>query len=184
MDNSIPVKNSSKSNSSIRTCSINIGGLSSRSRMVLDKYINDEGFQLVFLQESGAHDVEKMNLSNMKLIADSNGARNRGALLYVHNSISYINLNDISQKSPEIDSAWAVVIINNKKYIIGSIYVKHHYPNAIKDTISLINYANRKKISLKAKGIILAGDFNARHTAWGDSITTSNGKQLFEQLDH
>ena len=63
MDNSIPVKNSSKPNSSIRTCSINIGGLSSRSRMVLDKYINDEGFQLVFLQESGAHDAEKMNLS-------------------------------------------------------------------------------------------------------------------------
>ena len=55
----------------------------------------------------------------MKLIADSNGARNRGNLLYVYNSISYINLNDISQKSPEIDSAWAVIIINNNKYIIG-----------------------------------------------------------------
>ena len=184
MDNTETQTNRCNKNNTTKLCSINIDGLSSKSRLLLDKYANDENFGIIFAQENGSRDIEKMKLSNMKTVTDANGSKNRGALLYIHDSIPHVTLSDISKQSTEIDSAWAVAIINNKKFIIGSIYVKHHYQDAIKDALSLLKHANKKRKSLKAQGIILAGDFNARHPAWGDSKTTTNGKKLFEQLDH
>ena len=184
MDNAETQRNRCNQNKSTKLCSINIDGLSSKSRLLLDKYANDENFGIIFAQENGPHEIDKMKLTNMKTVTDTNSSKNRGALLYIHDSIPHVNLPDISEKSTEIDSAWAVAIINKKKYIVGSIYVKHHYPDAIKDALTILNHADMKRKSLKAQGIILAGDFNARHPAWGDSKTTSNGKKLFEQLDH
>ena len=170
-------------NKNIKLCSINIDGLSSKSRFMLDKYIYDENIDILCVQETGQHDIEKIKLTNMKTILDTNGSRNRGAAIFVHDSISCVSLPEISQKSTEIDSVWAAVIINKKRYIIGSVYVKHHYQNAVKDTLTMLNYANSKLNTLKAEGIILAGDFNARNTAWGDTTTTQKGKQILEQLD-
>ena len=184
MDNAETQNNRCNKNKTTKLCSINIDGLSSKSRLLLDKYANDENFGIIFAQETGPRETEKMKLTNMKIVTDTNRSKNRGALLYIHDSIPHVNLPDISKQSTEIDSAWAVAIINKKKYIVGSIYVKHHYQDAINDALSLLNHANMKRRSLKAQGIILAGDFNARHPAWGDSKTTTNGKRLFEQLDH
>ena len=184
MDNVNTTKKSCKPNKITKICSINIDGLSSKSRMLLDKFANDENFGIIFGQESGQREIEKMKLPNMKTVVDTNGSKNRGAILYIHNSIPHVNLSEISKQSIHLDSAWALAIINKKKYVVGSIYVKHHYQDAIKDTLSMLRFANMRKNSLKAQGIILAGDFNARHPAWGDSKTTVNGKLLFEQLNH
>ena len=182
MDNDTPKNNSYKNNT--KMCSINIDGLSSKSRLMLDKFANDENLGIIFVQESGSREAEKMKLTNMKTIVDSNGSKNRGALLYIHDSIPYVPLPEISKQSTEIDSTWAVVFINKKKYIVGSLYVKHNYPEAIKDALKLLNYASAKKNSLKAQGIIMAGDYNARHPAWGDTKTNAKGKELFEELDY
>ena len=170
-------------NENVELCSINIDKLSNKSRFMLDKYIHDKKIGILFVQETGPRDIEKMKLANMKTIVDTNESKNRGTALYIHNSISSVTLPEISQQSKEIDSAWSLVILNKKRYIVGSIYVKHHYPDAIKGTLSLLNYTNNKRNSLEAQGIIMAGDFNARHSAWGDSTTTAKGRQLFEQLD-
>ena len=184
MDNTnIPINNSGDKKRNTKICSINIGGLSNKARFKLDKYANDENFGIIAVQENGQHELDKMKLTNMKIIQDTNTSKNRGALLYIHNSIPYVNLIEISKQSTELDSAWALVIINKKKYIIGSIYVKHHYKDAIKDTLSLLNSAYTMRNSLQAQGIMLMGDFNARHPTWGDHVTTEKGTQLFEQLD-
>ena len=176
--------NSCYKTETVKICSINIGGISKRSQFMLDKYAHDEKISIVAAQESLHHEEEKIKLTNMKTFLDTNDSKNRGSALYVHDSIPSVYLPEISRQSTEIDSAWAVVILNHNKYIFGSVYVKHHYKDAIKDIINLLSYANFKKNQLKAKGIVLAGDFNSRNTAWGDSITNSYGRQLFEQLDN
>ena len=183
MDNTNIHVNRGNQRRKTKICSINIGGLSNKARFQLDKYTNDENFGIIAVQENGPHEQEKMKLTNMKLIQDSNASKNRGALLYVHNSIPSVNLAEISKRSTELDSAWALVVINKKRYIIGSIYIKHHYKDAIKDALSLLNSAHRMRNSLQAQGTILLGDFNARHPLWGDHLITDKGKQLFEQLD-
>ena len=183
MANTNMLRNSCNNSKNTKVCSINIGGLSSKARFQLDKYVNDENVGILAVQENGPHEIDKMQLTNMKIIQDTNKSKNRGALLYIHQSIPYVILSEISKKSTELDSVWALVVLNKKRIIIGSIYVKHHYTNAIKDALSLLNSAYTMRNKLKAQGVILTGDFNARHPAWGDSVTTDKGKQLFDQLD-
>ena len=168
----------------IKMCSINICGLSSRSQMMLDKYSDSEQLDFIMVQETGTVDQDKIKLSNMKAVHDTNKASNRGAVLYVHNSISCTNLPEISTSTKNIDSAWALAVVNKKRYLLGSVYVKLNYNNAIKDTIDLLNKASVMLRTMKACGIILAGDFNARHMVWGDSVTNDYGKSLFDQLNH
>ena len=178
--NHSPEKRRNKHN--IKLCSINICGLSGRSQMMLDKYSDSEQLDIIAVQESGKVGTSK--LSNMKEIRDTNNAANKGAMLLVHDSISCTNLPQISTSTKNIDSAWALAVVNKKRYIVGSVYVKLNYQNAIKDTIDLLNKASVTSRNMKACGIILAGDFNSRNTLWGDSITNDYGNQLVNQLDH
>ena len=168
----------------IKLGSINICGFSKRSQMMVDRFCDLEQMDLLKVQETGTVDKEKLKLTNMKTVHDTNNAVNRGAVLYVRDTISCTNLPDISKISKEIDSAWGLAIMNKKRYIVGSIYVKLNYQNAIKDTIALLNKASLTARQMKSCGVILSGDFNARHTVWGDSTTNEYGKLLFDQLDH
>ena len=54
---------------------------------------------------------------------------------------------------------------------------------AMNDISCMLRAAEEIQKKHKAIGILLTGDFNARHSAWGDSITTQKGKQILEQLD-
>lgn len=152
--------------------------------MMLDKYCDSEQLDIIAVQESGTVKQEKIELSNMKALHDTNNAANRGAILYIRNSISCTNIPEISKVSKQIDSAWGLAIVNKKRYIVGSVYVKLDRPNAITDTIAILNKASMMATTMRACGVILFGDYNARHTVWGDSVTNEYGKLLFDKLDH
>lgn len=172
------------SKSDVKICSINICGLSNRSLVMLDKYADEERLDIIAVQESGTADKAKIQLTNMKTITDTNNSSNRGAVLYVHDKISCTNLPEISKLSKHIDSAWGLVVIKKKRYIVGSIYVKLNYREAVKETIVMLNKAKTLSLKFKAAGVIVAGDFNARHTLWGDSVNNEYGKQIVEELDN
>lgn len=171
-------------NTGIKVCSINICGLSSRSQILLDKYADSEKIDILAVQESGTGDKEKLKLINMKTVVDTNNSANRGAVLYVHNNISCTTLTEISKVSKNIDSAWGLTVIKNRRYIIGSIYVKLKYIHAITEVMKMLNIAEKLTKKVKAAGVILIGDFNARHTSWGDTTNNEYGKQLLETLDN
>lgn len=170
--------------SSVNICSINICGLSSRSNHMIDKYNCTQKFDIITMQETGTDITDRLNISNMKVIADTNQSKNRGAAVYVKSDYSCTKLPEISKLSKHIDSAWCLTIINNKRYIIGSIYVKLNTHCAIQETIKMLKAAQTMTYKLKAYGVILAGDFNARHPMWGDEISNEYGKQLVESLDN
>ena len=107
----------------IKLCSINISGLSKRSKMTLDQYVENEQFDMVAVQETGTSDLTKLKLSNMNCITDQNMASNRGSALYIKDHHSQASLNQISGISKNIDSAWGLVIINNSRYIVGTVYL-------------------------------------------------------------
>ena len=48
----------------------------------------------------------------------------------------------------------------------------------------MLKAAKDKQVQLKASGVILTGDFNARHLSWGDKMNNEYGKQLVDSLDH
>lgn len=165
----------------IKLCTLNICGLSDRSKFAINKFNHDNNIEILALQETGTSDNNKLNLDNMSMIHDSNLARNRGTALYVNNKHSLTKLDSIS--SIHLDSCWGLVNINNKRLIVGNVYVKLNTKNAITEVLKMLKAAHQKQTQLKAVGIILTGDFNARHISWGDSICNNYGKELFSSLD-
>ena len=168
----------------LKLCTINICGMSARSKFTLNKYVDTQQVDILFLQETETIESEKLELSNMSFICDTNKAANHGAALYAREKYSITKLEDISKLSKQIDSCWGLVIIRNQRFIIGSIYAKLNYKHAIRDVIKMLSAAERRKVELKACGVILSGDFNSRHPSWGDTLSNDYGKKLVDSLDH
>lgn len=171
-------------NLTLKLCTINICGLSNRSRFVMNRYIDEEKIDILAIQETGSSDTLKLELDNMSCICDTNNAGNKGAALYVNNKYSIAKIDSLSKLSKNIDSCWGLVVIQNKRYLIGNVYVKLDYKPAINEVLRMLNAARQRQTELKASGIILKGDFNARHCAWGDTNNNEYGKSLIESLDH
>ena len=167
----------------LKLCSINICGWSERSKITLDKYVNTEKFDIVAVQETNTDDQEKLGLTNMKVLSDSNKSRNKGTALYVNKNLAFSRLKELNEISKDIDASWGLGVINNKRYILGSVYVKLNHSNAIEEVIQMLNKAYSLIKKLRAVGIILTGDFNARHESWGDARSNIYGNKLVEKLD-
>ena len=91
-------------------CSINIAGLSARSKFVMEKYCYDKSIDILAIQESFSKESVNQNLRFMKSVSDNNNSVNRGAMLFVNSQkLSIIPLNEISNLSKEIDAAWGLV---------------------------------------------------------------------------
>ena len=167
----------------IKLCSINISTFSDRSKLTTDQYIENEGFDILTVQETGTCDLVKLKLTNMNCITDRNNARTRGSALYLRDHHTLAPLDQISAISKNIDSAWGLVIINKQRYIVGTVYCKLNYEPAIDDIIAMLAKAKSISTQLKVKGTILIGDMNARHEYWGDHTNNKYGKSLVAKLD-
>ena len=86
-------KDSEISSSEVATnfCSINIGGMSGRSRFTLDKYCHDKSIDILAIQESLNVDKTNLNINSMDYITDTNNSLNRGASCYVNSKKFSIN---------------------------------------------------------------------------------------------
>ena len=162
---------------------INICGLSERSKMVLNYYANSKNFDALAVQETQTNLKENLELDNMQVIQDTNNAANKGACLLVSNKHSITKLENITKISKHLDSCWGLLVAHKKRYIIGSIYVKLNYKPAMEIVMKMLQEAEKKKTEFKASGIILLGDFNARHILWGDKLINFYGKSLSQLLD-
>ena len=157
--------------------------MSDRSKITLDRYANNMELDILTVQEMGSCDLEKLKLTNMKVISDDNKANNKGSALYVNKKFTITKIKEINEISKNIDASWGLGVINKKRYILGSVYVKLDYQNAISDVIQMLNKAYSLMGKLRAVGVILSGDFNARHVMWGDHRNNDYGNKLSEKLD-
>ena len=175
-------------NKNLTIGTINICGLSPRSQFSLNKYSYDECIDILAVQElagsRGEVNPSNLLLDNMNFIRDTNNSANKGAALYVNHKHSLTKLDSISKLSKNIDSCWGLVVAYGKRFIIGSIYAKLNYEPAIKEILEMLKAAEGMQGKLKAAGIIMTGDLNARHRSWGDNINCSYGNRLCESLDH
>ena len=176
-------KNNKMNRQKIKICSINIDGLGEKSRFSLDKYQYDEDFDVIAVQETRKDNADAIPLCNMSTIIDSNLAINSGAALYVHTRHNITKIEEISRNCKNIDSCWGLVVLNGARFILGSVYVKRGVKTGISDVISMLDIAHHLCSKLKAKGVILLGDFNARNQIWGDHTSDENGRKLFKELD-
>ena len=134
----------------IKLCSINIGGWSEKSKFFIDKYVNSEGFDALFVQETLTDDLSYLELHNMSAICDTNKAANRGVALYVKEKHSITKLDSISNLSKNIDSCWGLLVIAKKRFIVGNVYAKRNYKPAINEICNMLQAA--EEMQKKAQG--------------------------------
>ena len=169
---------------SYNCCSINICGLSERSKFSLEKYCYDKSIDILLVQESFSSDPSTQELRFMKSISDENHSNNRGALILVNTQkLDILPLPEISQLSKNIDTAWGLITGRGIRQIVGSVYLKLGYKDAVNDIVRMLAHAKSLGNKLGAKGTSVFGDFNARHLLWGDTLTNSYGMELANKLD-
>ena len=173
-----------KQNQLIKACSINICGFSTRSQFALNHFVYKQDLDWLAVQETETVDSDKLHLQNMTAICDMNKAKNKGAALFINNKHSITKLESVTKISKHLDSCWGLAVMYKKRIIIGSIYVKLNCKTAMDEVMKMLKAAKEKQLELKASGIILTGDFNARHQSWGDAVNGYYGKQLTELLDY
>ena len=167
----------------LKICSINIGGLSERSRFMLDKYVSEKNIDVLCVQETGTADMDRHKLWNMNVSLDVNKGKNKGCALFTRNDLSTTPLPQIAEVSRDVDSVWSLVVVNNKRYVIGTVYLKLGHEKGMPELLKMLDLARLCAIKYHAAGPLLIGDLNARHTLWGDSSTNKYGALLRDELD-
>jgi len=157
--------------------------MSDRSRFALDKYCYESSIDILAVQESYTSDESNLDLKYMNYVTDCNSSVNRGAMIYVNTrKLCITPLVEISKISKNIDAAWSIVTGKAFRFIVGSIYLKLNYKDAVKDLLAMLDSAKKLSAQLNAKGVIAFGDYNARHQMWGDNTENSYGKQIATEL--
>ena len=165
-------------------CSINICGMSKRSRFALDNFCYEKSIDILAVQESFTSDDSNLDLKFMNHVCDGNMSVNRGAMLYVNSTkFNMTSLPTISECSKNIDTVWCIVTGKAFRYIIGSIYLKLNCKDAVSDLFQMLEKAKQLSVQLKAKGVIAFGDYNARHKMWGDMVENSYGSKISSELN-
>ena len=137
------------SSRNIKICSINICGMSKRSQLVLDKYVNDKKIDILFVQETFEGAMFK-SLTNMNLHEDLNHQKNKGSAIYTQFGLGFTPLLEISSLSTNIDTVWGLGVIGGKRYIIGNVYMKLDFENGIKELIKMMDAAEILQRKCKA----------------------------------
>ena len=174
----------SSSEVAINFCSVNIGGKSDRSGFTLDKYCHDKNIDILAIQESLTVAKTNLNVNSMDYITDTNNSLNRGASIYVNSQKFSINqLPQVSKVSRNLDTAWGHVCGKGFKYVVGSVYLKLTHKEAVNELIKILESAKKQASQLKAKGIIVFGDYKARNGLWGNQIDNQYSEELANKLD-
>ena len=92
-------------------------------------------------------------------------------------------LPQVSKDSKNVDSVWGLVCGKGFRYVVGSVYLKLNHKEAVNELIKILNSAKKQASQLKAKGIIVFGDYNARNRLWGNQINNQYGEELADKLD-
>ena len=120
----------------------------------------------------------------MDYITDTNNSLIRGASFYVNSQkFSISQLPQVSKVLRNLDTAWGLVCGKGFRYVVGSVHLKLDHKEAVNELIKILESAKKQASQLKAKEIIVLGDYNARNRLWGNQIDNQYGEELVDKLD-
>ena len=155
--------------------------MSDRSRITLDKYCHDKSIDILAIQESLTVDKTNLNVISMDYITDTNNSLNRGASLC---QLCLVSTN--YHKYQKFQGSWTLPGVSFVGKVSGMLLdqsLKLNHKEAVNELIKILESAKKQANQLKAKGIIVFGDYNARNRLWGNQIDNQYGEELADKLD-
>ena len=99
--------------------------------------------------------------------------RHGGTGLLIHQFVKYKCLNQVLD--PQIESTCISFDMYSQSVIFATVYL----PQQNSDEITRFMLLLDKILDLDPDLLIITGDFNSRHHAWGDSVTNSSLQKTF-----
>ena len=159
---------------------INISGLSQRSTIALDKFINTSNIDICAVQET----LHNQSLFTNYCTFYSNTLQTdpgRGVALIIKKKFQPQTI-----LNSDGDIIWVLITLpSGSRSMVGSVYFNpsksnSDFENLIKNMVKAIQFRKSQGIS----HIIVLGDWNARHMEWGDKVSNRRGKILQNFLDN
>lgn len=160
---------------SIKIIQLNVNSLRSmKKKEELNSLIRTHHPQIIMLCETKLNNTYKFQINKYDIYRNDREENNGGGTaICILNTIKseYIECPE-GLKSIECCIV-KIKINNNQNLYISSVYKPPKYKIDTNDITKMVNIDN------KAKHII-AGDFNAHHTAWNDTNVCENGRKIYE----
>ena len=175
------VSNHSTSNSEQEKmfCQLNVCKISKHSEIVIDKFMADKNIKLLAAQETGAWIPSPKMFTSFKIFqnkssADSNLA---GVALIIDKALVPEHIAELSEDN--VDAIWGQIKLNGRRVLVGSVYSRPmhgatHLTPLLTHMEKVLEYKQKHKFT----SMMIYGDFNCRHTDWGDHKTEARGRTL------
>ena len=165
---------------------LNIAKMSTHSELALANFIYEQNIALLALQETGHWDISSSTslFKNYQIFVNTNKPTENlsGVGLIIDKKLKPELVSELM--SDKVDNAWCQITLNNKRVLVGSAYCK---PNSSTENLVVtstnITHALKYSKTHNFSSVIVYGDFNARNTDWGDTVTSNRGKMLAEYID-
>lgn len=165
----------SSSNCFLSVISWNCNGLYNRLSELQD-FVTENNIDIILLQETKLTKTQNPKIANYNFYrTDRNPPQipaQGGTGIFIKRNISHFPVTDIVLSSLETTSI--CIIVNNRKILITSAYLRHRVTFQNSDFDNILNYPDSS---------FIAGDLNARNMAWNCSSNNTYGKKLKDYLN-
>ena len=157
--------------------------MSDMTVMALENYIKDQEIDIMCLSETKAKELPSGSFPNMKSIIRPNklNPRMRGVAIIANSNIPLTEYPEF--EPPTADMCVCVAKLGGIRYLLCSVYSPPNDEARLHEILSTTQELIQLMPTLKTKGILLIGDLNARHRAWGDHSQNAAGTTLFEFIN-
>ena len=166
---------------------INVNSIvSNNKRYELLQFLEKNDPDICLLGETKLNDTHKLTFKNYEFIRNDrkNAIFGGGTGILVKRNINFEEIKINANDNNKILETTAISIKNlnsNKLYIVSMYATNSNHKKVVIDELNaVLNELNQQK---RETHVILAGDFNARHSSWGDSVMNTRGALLFDWLN-
>ena len=165
-------------NKNINILQLNVNGLSPHSSSALSTYLWKQNIDIACLCETEIDSFPLGSFSWYKHIIRPNceNPQQRGVAVL---ATEPFELNRYSSLEPPIaDMVVCLMQTHSRRFTLCSIYSPPNNPDKLAEICNAISKVQQAQLNMNSEGLIIIGDFNARHHAWGDHSINKAGETI------
>src|SRR6266576_2058825 len=162
------------SNPILRIMTWNANGLRQRCRE-LEVFLHDNHIDIALISETHLTDKDHCKIPGYQAYwtTHPSGAARGGTAILVKRTIKHFLQQEIRKEY--FQSTIISITYNNKETNIGAVYCQPRHKISKEMFVEVFGRIGKQ--------FILAGDFNAKHTAWGSRLITPKGHELIKAMN-
>ena len=154
--------------------------MSFAKQLLLNKYIDDAGADFIALNETKKELPENFFI-NHRTFSQQQTHNQGGVSLSLPKETSCFEIHDLQSKN--FDSVWCAVNFHNLSFLLATAYIPPIADAKMKEFLSTLDKARSLAKLINMKGVLFAGDLNARNLLWEDIRNNSSGSLLEQYIE-